>query len=367
MAHIQLHRLSKFFAGQQVLHDIDLDIRDGEFIALVGPSGCGKSTLLRCVAGLERIDGGGILFDGRPVHDLPPQKRQLAMVFQSYALYPHMTVFDNMAFGLRERGEPEARVRERVNRAAAVLHLDNVLARYPGSLSGGQRQRVAMGRAMVREPVAFLFDEPLSNLDAQLRVQMRAEIRDLQRDLGVTTIYVTHDQEEAMTMADRVVVLRAGRLEQADAPLALYDRPANDFVARFIGSPPMNLLPLQWDAHRAVVARQAVEGAAVPAADGRHEAAALGIRPEHLSVAAPGAAVDGADGPALAGHVHAVDQLGSLSEIRVRLGPPQGGGDDACDVLARVPGRQFVKQGEPVVVGWRWPDAHFFDAGGKRL
>ncbi len=243
MAEIVLEDVWKVFPdGTEAVRGLDLDIASGEFVVLVGPSGCGKTTALRMVAGLEGITRGSVALGGRVVNHLPPRDRDLAMVFQNYALYPHMSVFDNMAFGLKLQKVPRAEIDQRVREAAAILSLDELLARKPAALSGGQRQRVAMGRAIVRHPQAFLMDEPLSNLDAKLRVQMRSEIAHIQRSLGVTTIYVTHDQVEAMTMGDRVAVLRRGELQQLDAPQTLYDRPVNLFVAGFIGSPAMNLL-----------------------------------------------------------------------------------------------------------------------------
>src|SRR6188768_2405649 len=242
MASVAIRDVRKAFGATAVIHGVDISIRDGEFVVLVGPSGCGKSTLLRMIAGLENITGGEIRIGDRVVNRLPPKERDVAMVFQNYALYPHMTVADNMAFSMKLRGAPKSEIDERVNRAAAILGLSQLLQRFPRQLSGGQRQRVAMGRAIVRDPQVFLFDEPLSNLDAKLRVQMRTEIKELHQRLKTTTIYVTHDQVEAMTMADRIVVMQAGRIEQMGAPLDLFDRPANVFVAGFIGSPAMNLL-----------------------------------------------------------------------------------------------------------------------------
>jgi len=242
VASMEIVNVGKSYGSLAVIHGISVDIPDGEFVVLVGPSGCGKSTLLRMVAGLEPITSGDIRIDDRIVNDLPPKDRDIAMVFQSYALYPHKTVAQNMGFALKMRGETKADIDSRVRRAAEILDLTPYLGRYPRQLSGGQRQRVAMGRAIVRDPKVFLFDEPLSNLDAKLRVQMRAEIKELQRRLATTMIYVTHDQVEAMTMADRIVVLRDGRVEQIGTPLDLYDRPANIFVAGFIGSPSMNLI-----------------------------------------------------------------------------------------------------------------------------
>ena len=243
MASVSIRDVRKAFGSTQVLHGVSIEIADGEFTVLVGPSGCGKSTLLRMLAGLEEIDGGEIAIGTRVVNKVPPKQRDIAMVFQNYALYPHMTVRDNMAFSLKLAKAPQAAMDERVNRAAAILGLAGLLDRYPRQLSGGQRQRVAMGRAIVRDPQVFLFDEPLSNLDAKLRVQTRAELKDLHQRLRTTTIYVTHDQIEAMTMADKIVVMNGGRVEQIGSPLELYDHPANQFVAGFIGSPAMNFLP----------------------------------------------------------------------------------------------------------------------------
>jgi multiple sugar transport system ATP-binding protein len=242
MAEVTIRALKKSYGGLQVVHGLDLDIVDGEFVVLVGPSGCGKSTLLRMIAGLEEVSSGDIRIGERRVNNLPPSERDIAMVFQNYALYPHKTVAANMGFALKMRGMDKAEIDQRVKRAAEVLGLTPYLDRYPRALSGGQRQRVAMGRAIVRDPQVFLFDEPLSNLDAKLRVQMRTEIRELHQRLKTTTVYVTHDQIEAMTMADKIVVMQGGKIEQVGAPLELYDRPANTFVASFIGSPSMNMI-----------------------------------------------------------------------------------------------------------------------------
>jgi multiple sugar transport system ATP-binding protein len=293
VATIELEQLTKVYAdGTRAVHELDLEIADGEFVVFVGPSGCGKTSALRMIAGLEDITSGTVRVGDEVVNDLPPKARDMAMIFQNYALYPHMNVYDNMAFGLKMRGLDRGETRRRVESAARVLGLAEVLGKRPRHLSGGQRQRVAMGRAIVREPQAFLMDEPLSNLDAKLRVQMRAEIARIQRDLGVTTIYVTHDQSEAMTLGDRVCVLRGGLLQQVDRPQVLYDRPANLFVAGFIGSPAMNLveaelveegeeLAVRFGPHRLPVepdvlwARPALKRYA-----GRK--VALGIRPEDL-------------------------------------------------------------------------------------
>ena len=242
MASVGIRDVRKAFGSTHVIHGVNISINDGEFVVLVGPSGCGKSTLLRMIAGLENISGGEIRIGERVVNHVPPKERDIAMVFQNYALYPHMTVADNMAFSLKLRGAPKSEIESRVNRAAEILGLIPLLARYPRQLSGGQRQRVAMGRAIVRDPQVFLFDEPLSNLDAKLRVQMRTEIKELHQRLKTTTVYVTHDQIEAMTMADKIVVMHDGIVEQIGTPLALYDKPDNLFVAGFIGSPAMNVL-----------------------------------------------------------------------------------------------------------------------------
>mgnify|MGYP003349613900 FL=1 len=242
MATVEIRNVRKAFGSVEVLHGVSVDMADGEFVVLVGPSGCGKSTLLRMLAGLENITAGEIAIGGKVVNAVPPKDRDIAMVFQNYALYPHMTVYDNMAFSLTLAKAPKEAMDREVGRAAKILGLEQLLQRYPRQLSGGQRQRVAMGRAIVRNPQVFLFDEPLSNLDAKLRVQMRSEIKELHQRLKVTTVYVTHDQIEAMTMADKIVVMNSGNIEQVGAPLELYDRPANLFVAGFIGSPAMNML-----------------------------------------------------------------------------------------------------------------------------
>src|SRR5499426_1107135 len=245
MASVSLRGVRKSYDGVEVVHGVDCEIRDGEFIVVLGPSGCGKSTLLRMIAGLEAITAGEIAIGGRVVNALEPKDRDIAMVFQNYALYPHMSVYDNMSYGLRIRGMSKAEIEARVQKAARILELGGFLERKPRQLSGGQRQRVAMGRAIVREPAVFLFDEPLSNLDAKLRVQMRAELQALHRRLGTTSLYVTHDQVEAMTLANRMIVMNAGRAEQIGAPLEVYAKPATTFVASFIGSPPMNIFPQQ--------------------------------------------------------------------------------------------------------------------------
>ncbi len=282
MAEVSLRRVAKFYGAQQALHDVSLEVADGEFAVFVGPSGCGKSTLLRVIAGLEAISGGEVRIGGRDVTTLAPSERDVAMVFQSYALYPHMTVRENMDFGMKVNNFAEADRKARIAEASRVLQLDPYLDRKPAHLSGGQRQRVAIGRAIVKKPKVFLFDEPLSNLDAKLRVQMRVELEALHRDLGATMIYVTHDQVEAMTMADKIVVLNAGRIEQVGSPMELYNHPQSEFVAGFIGAPSMNILDMD-----SAEGRVRVGGAVlpVPAAPG---AVRLGIRPEHLEIRAFG-------------------------------------------------------------------------------
>ncbi len=288
MANVTIRDVEKAFGEVRVIHGIDIEIADGAFVVLVGPSGCGKSTLLRIIAGLEDVTAGQILIGGRDVSDMPPKDRDIAMVFQNYGLYPHMTVAKNMGFALKLAGVPKAEIAQRVERAAEILNLTPLLDRYPRQLSGGQRQRVAMGRAIVRNPQVFLFDEPLSNLDAKLRVQMRAEIKQLHQRLKVTTVYVTHDQIEAMTMADLIVVMHDGVVKQAGAPLELYDRPANLFVAGFIGSPAMNFLDATVRDGQLVLA----DGQSLtPGADARlteGQAVRLGLRPEELTIAEQG-------------------------------------------------------------------------------
>jgi multiple sugar transport system ATP-binding protein len=288
MASVDIGKVDKFFGSTQVLYGVEIEIVDGEFVVLVGPSGCGKSTLLRMIAGLEEISNGEISIGGRVVNNVPPKDRDIAMVFQNYALYPHMTVYDNMAFSLKLAKAPKTVIQERVNRAAEILGLQEYLARYPRQLSGGQRQRVAMGRAIVRDPQVFLFDEPLSNLDAKLRVQMRTEIKELHQRLKTTSVYVTHDQIEAMTMADRIVVMHDGVVEQVGEPLHLYDHPANLFVAGFIGSPAMNFINATIKRNGGAPSAIAPDGTVLPLsaqAGGRDgQKVVYGIRPEHLDL-----------------------------------------------------------------------------------
>ncbi|MDY7577813.1 sn-glycerol-3-phosphate import ATP-binding protein UgpC [Herbaspirillum sp. RTI4] len=296
MATVELRNVEKNYAGAKAIHGVNVQVKDGEFVVIVGPSGCGKSTLLRMVAGLEEISGGEILIDDAVVNDKEPAERDIAMVFQNYALYPHMNVFDNMAYGLRIRGMSKDEIRQRVDAAAVILELGALLERRPGQLSGGQRQRVAMGRAIVREPKVFLFDEPLSNLDAKLRVQMRLEIKQLHARLGTTSLYVTHDQVEAMTLAQRMIVMNGGVAEQIGTPKEVYETPATTFVAGFMGSPPMNILDGLLTQEGAVFALSDSVSFRLPASVGSvggmgSEAAQtylLGIRPEHLTPAADG-------------------------------------------------------------------------------
>ncbi len=308
MATVDIRNVRKAFGSVEVLHGVSVDIRDGEFVVLVGPSGCGKSTLLRMLAGLENITGGEIAIGDKVVNTVPPKDRDIAMVFQNYALYPHMTVFDNMAFSMKLAKAPREIMEREVQKAAKILGLEQLLHRFPRQLSGGQRQRVAMGRAIVRNPQVFLFDEPLSNLDAKLRVQMRSEIKELHQRLKVTTVYVTHDQIEAMTMADKIVVMNNGNIEQTGAPLELYDRPKSLFVAGFIGSPAMNILPGKAGQGGFV----ADGGAVLPMpANAPNGAGYYGIRPEHMRLA-------GTDGiPAV---VQLVEPTGSETQVMVRIG-----------------------------------------------
>jgi len=295
MASVTIDNVRKTYADMEVVHGVSLEIADGSFVVLLGPSGCGKSTLLRMIAGLEAITAGEIRIGGQVVNKLPPKDRNIAMVFQNYALYAHMNVFDNMAFSMQLKGVPKVQIREKVEAAATILGLQTYLKRYPRELSGGQRQRVAMGRALVRDPQVFLFDEPLSNLDAKLRVQMRTEIKELHQRLKTTTVYVTHDQIEAMTMADIIVILRDGVVEQIGRPLQVYDRPANLFVAEFIGSPAMNLLPgeIGSDGGAPVVRTESGVLLPLPAqiAVEAGRKVVYGVRPEHLAVARDGAGI----------------------------------------------------------------------------
>jgi multiple sugar transport system ATP-binding protein len=350
MATVEIREVKKAFGSTQILHGVSVDIEDGQFVVLVGPSGCGKSTLLRMLAGLENITGGDIAIGGKVVNKVPPKDRDIAMVFQNYALYPHMTVFQNMAFSMKLAGAPKEVMEQEVQKAARILGLEQLLHRFPRQLSGGQRQRVAMGRAIVRNPQVFLFDEPLSNLDAKLRVQMRAEIKELHQRLKVTTVYVTHDQIEAMTMADKIVVMNHGRIEQAGAPLELYDRPANLFVAGFIGSPAMNMLPgrikdggfmdaggTRWPLPAAYAGR---EGAEV----------VYGIRPEHLRL----------DPNGIQARIQVVEPTGSETQVVLRVGD--------IAVMGAFRERIAANHGEILAVSPELSLVHIFDkASGQRI
>ncbi|MDE2081069.1 MAG: sn-glycerol-3-phosphate ABC transporter ATP-binding protein UgpC [Burkholderiales bacterium] len=357
MADVKLSGVGKAYGDVQILRGIDLEIRDGEFMVFVGPSGCGKSTLLRTIAGLEDITEGELSIGGRVVNDVPPAERGIAMVFQSYALYPHMSLFDNMAFGLKLAKVPKAEIETAVNQAAKVLHIEHLLQRKPKDLSGGQRQRVAIGRAIVRQPAVFLFDEPLSNLDTALRVKMRYEFAKLHEQFKTTMVYVTHDQVEAMTLADRIVVLQAGRIEQVGAPMDLYEHPCNLFVAGFIGSPGMNFVP-------ATVVDAGAAGASVQLRDGQTlrcevdaasarpgDAVTLGVRPEHLRAGEPA--------NALHTTVTFVESLGSMTYAYCS----HAGVDEVLTCALEGDRRVAAGQALPLAVP---PDkAHLFDAQGR--
>ena len=366
MAEVVLRDVRKRFDTVEVIHGANLSVKDGEFVVFVGPSGCGKSTLLRMIAGLENVSSGEIMIAGKRCDDLPPAERQIAMVFQSYALYPHMSVFENMAFALKIAHMPKDEIKKRVQQAAEILQIVALLDRKPKALSGGQRQRVAIGRAIVREPKVFLFDEPLSNLDAALRVQMRIEIAKIHRKLKTTIIYVTHDQIEAMTMATRIVVLNAGKIEQVGAPLELYHNPVNSFVAGFIGSPKMNFLPgklLSADGRRAKITLPDGNQVSVAVDATRAQADAevtLGVRPEHLLMR-PGDAPAGAVGPIskIKGEVVLVENLGESALIYVKPAKTE------TMILCRVEGVSTAKDGEPVELGVAASTAHLFDAEGR--
>lgn len=357
MASIQVQNVTKAYGAMQVLHGIDIDIPDGEFVILVGPSGCGKSTLLRMIAGLEDISGGMIAIENQVVNDLPPKRRDIAMVFQSYALYPHMTVEQNMGFSLKMARRSREEIQTKVNAAADILGLKPLLQRRPAQLSGGQRQRVAMGRAIVRDPKVFLFDEPLSNLDAQLRVQMRTEIKGLHQRLKTTTVYVTHDQVEAMTMADRIVVMNGGRIEQIGSPLELYDRSENLFVARFIGSPSMNLIEgtVERDGTELVFVSDDIR-VPLPAkiSDCLGRKVVLGIRPDNIRTVAAGTpgAVDAT--------VSVIEPTGSETLVNLNAGRTQ--------LLVVLKARLSVEPGKAMAICFDAEKSHLFDRGtGKRL
>jgi sn-glycerol 3-phosphate transport system ATP-binding protein len=352
MAIVQLRNVRKSYGTSEVIHGVDVDVADGEFVVIVGPSGCGKSTLLRMVAGLEAITAGEIVIGDRVVNALEPKDRDIAMVFQNYALYPHMSVFQNMAYGLKIRGLSRSEIESQVKRAAEILELGPLLDRKPRQLSGGQRQRVAMGRAIVREPAVFLFDEPLSNLDAKLRVQMRFEIQKLHRRLGTTSLYVTHDQVEAMTLAHRMIVMNAGRAEQVGTPMEVYTNPATTFVAGFIGSPAMNFL----EGAVAGAGRVALDGGgsiavAVNLESGRR--VTVGVRPEHLAPCKPSEAN-------LVGSVEVVEALGADTLIHVAVA--------GRSIIARLQHEAAAEVGEPIALAAPRDKVYLFDAeSGGRL
>jgi ABC-type sugar transport system ATPase subunit len=357
VASLDLVGVVKRFGAVEVIHGLDLRVDDGEFIVFVGPSGCGKSTLLRMIAGLEEVSGGTIHLDGEPVNDVPAAKRGLAMVFQSYALYPHMSVRKNLSFGLETLRTPKAEITRRVTHAAGILQIDQLLDRRPGQLSGGQRQRVAIGRAIVREPRIFLFDEPLSNLDAELRVQMRVEIKKLHRQLGVTMIFVTHDQVEAMTLADRIVVLRAGVIEQVGTPLDLYNHPANLFVAGFIGSPRMNFISgaigrtsngeMEFRAKSGAQLTLPIAGAIPQTGD----TVTVGVRPEHLRIVDPEKGM-------LSGEVQIAEHLGGETYLYIAL--PLGE-----TLVVEIQGQVGARPGERVGIDFEPNTHHIFTGDGS--
>ena len=362
MATVTLEHVEKIYpGGVKAVEDFNLEIADGEFVVLVGPSGCGKSTTLRMVAGLEEISGGTVKIGDRVVNDFPPKDRDIAMVFQNYALYPHMTVAENMGFGLKLRGFPKAEIKARVAEAAEILGITDYLERKPKALSGGQRQRVAVGRAIVRKPSVFLFDEPLSNLDAKMRVQMRVEISRLHKRLGATMIYVTHDQVEAMTMGERIVVMKDGRVQQVAAPLELYNKPANLFVAGFIGMPPMNCfqgvlrkgkdgLEFVGDALATPIPKEV----AGTAAEGME--VTLGLRPEDIGSIL---AENDPSAPKLRGTVEMVEQMGHESYVYLKAG--------TTDVVCRVAGDRVLKSGADADLPIRREKIHLFDSKGVRV
>lgn len=351
MSKIILDNVRKSYDGKNdVIKGVSLTIDDGEFLVLVGPSGCGKSTLLRMIAGLESITDGTISISDRVVNDIEPSERDIAMVFQNYALYPHMTVRENLAYGLKNRKTPKKEIERRIEATSKSLEIHDFLDRKPRQLSGGQRQRVAMGRAIVREPAAFLFDEPLSNLDAKLRVQMRVEIKRLQRALATTSVYVTHDQMEAMTLADRLVVLNSGRIEQVGTPIELYEKPATTFVATFIGSPSMNLLPLDQVGNSNFTLN--LNTSSVQLADIH----TIGVRPEDVVI------VDAEREVAFKTQVHvdAIELVGAESYIHSRL-------NDDVSFIFRVAGRSRINVGDLLHIGAEAENIHLFNADGKRI
>jgi multiple sugar transport system ATP-binding protein len=346
VAQVDIRNVAKRYGSAQVLHGVSVNIVDGEFVVLVGPSGCGKSTLLRMIAGLEAISDGEISIGGRVVNDVMPKDRDIAMVFQSYALYPHKTVAENMGFALKIARRPKAEIETKVRQAAAILDLGKLLDRYPKQLSGGQRQRVAMGRAIVRDPQVFLFDEPLSNLDAKLRVAMRVEIKELHQRLRTTTVYVTHDQIEAMTMADKIVVMKDGRVEQIGKPLELYDHPANVFVAGFIGSPAMNFLKGRIESKDGRPIFMSDAGSTLPLSEVRAQSGQpviYGIRPEHIEIGAGG----------LPARISVLEPTGSETQIFAKIG------EDTIDAIVK--DRIAAGPGEEVAFRIDPRRAHLFD------
>lgn len=354
MATLTLNRVKKNFGTVEVIKGIDLSIEDGEFVVFVGPSGCGKSTLLRMIAGLEDISAGELLIDGRKCNDVEPRDRGIAMVFQSYALYPHLTVYENMSFGLMLKKMPKAEIETRVQKAARILQLENLLDRKPAALSGGQRQRVAIGRAITREPSVFLFDEPLSNLDAALRMETRMEIADLHRAFGATMIYVTHDQVEAMTLADKIVVLRDGIVQQVGAPMDIFHHPANQFVAGFIGSPRMNFINVDVTDHaqgQAIIRSESLEPVSIKAdkfpGGGR---AVLGVRPQHLRLVS-----DDATAGRISGQINMIERLGTETIVSFEV----ASGDR---LLATLPDDTSIQVGEMVDFSFNPQAAHLFAA-----
>jgi multiple sugar transport system ATP-binding protein len=364
MAQVTLRKLVKMFDRTEAVRGIDLDIADTEFVVLVGPSGCGKSTTLRMIAGLEEVSSGDVLIDGELVNDLPPKDRDIAMVFQNYALYPHMTVFENMSFGLRLKHFPKAEIKERVEHAARILDITELLDRRPKQLSGGQRQRVAMGRAIVRHPKVFLFDEPLSNLDAKLRVQMRTEIKKVHQKVRTTTVYVTHDQVEAMTLADRVVVMRAGIIEQIGTPNDLYHSPRTRFVAGFIGSPAMNFMPCHLDENAGALTLRLGDHLALPVPASRTASyrphagkdLVLGLRPEHLTETHRHAEPDTAE---LALPVDVVEPMGMETMVYVAVA--------GVEVCARVDPAAALQSGETMRFRADLRHMHLIDPTSDRI
>lgn len=331
MSGLRLLGVEKYYGNNHVLRDVNLTVPSGEFVVIVGPSGCGKTTLLRVIAGLEKIDDGRIEIDGQVVNDLPPASRHIAMVFQSYALYPHLTVYENLAFSLRLEGTSEAEISSRIGEVFSMLSLEEYGDRKPSALSGGQRQRVALGRALVRKPALFLFDEPLSNLDAALRMNTRIEVAKIHRELGTSIIYVTHDQTEAMTLADKIVVMRDGRIEQVGSPLELYNKPSNQFVASFLGSPAMNFIKAE------ILSIDNVE--------------TIGIRPQHIRLEKPGR---------LTGKAIHYERLGSDTHLIVDIGQQE-------PIIVRLVGQREFDLDTSIALNFDDESAHFFDQNGKRI